>query len=138
MGHEKGMVSMVTNVRDEVGDDVHFGWVLVGGPGTFSAPNDDFSVSGQSAFDISVDLTAQWSEVIRPILKEQKVEEGAFLKMVTSAPEVVPEWKNESRVTLMDDAVGACDDACWWSRCQYGVAGCRASGEIDCRKGRVV
>ncbi|KAK9422341.1 putative FAD-binding domain-containing protein [Seiridium unicorne] len=102
-----GKVAMITNVRDEEGDDLHFGWVLVGEPGTFDAPNDDFSVTGQAAVDISVHLTKEWSDVVRPILEEQQVAEAAFLKMSTSSPDGVPEWKNEPRVTLLGDAVHA-------------------------------
>jgi 2-polyprenyl-6-methoxyphenol hydroxylase-like FAD-dependent oxidoreductase len=101
-----GKVAMITNFRDEP-DTEHFGFVLVGGPGTFSAPNDDFSVSGQAAVDIAVDLTKNWSDTVRPILVEQKVEDAAFLKMSTSDPDGVCEWKNEPRVTLMGDAVHA-------------------------------
>jgi 2-polyprenyl-6-methoxyphenol hydroxylase-like FAD-dependent oxidoreductase len=98
---------MITNVRDEEGDDVHFGWVLVGEPGTFDAPNDDFSVMGQPAADISIQLTQNWSDIIRPILTQQKVAEAAFLKMTTSSPEGIPEWNCEPRVTLLGDAVHA-------------------------------
>lgn len=104
--NEKGKIAMITNVRDEP-DSTHFGFVLVGGPETFSAPNDDFSVTGQAAVDIAVDITKGWADGLRPILRDQKVEEAAFLKMSTSDPEGVPEWKNEPRVTVMGDAVHA-------------------------------
>lgn len=103
--HER-KVAMITNVRDEP-DSTHFGFVLVGGPGTFSAPNDDFSVTGQVAVDIAVDITKDWADGVRPILRDQKVQDAAFLKMSTSDPEGVPEWKTEARVTLMGDAVHA-------------------------------
>jgi len=106
MSNPAGKVAMITNFRDEP-DTTHFGFVLVGGPGTFSALNDEFSVSGQNAVDIAVDLTKNWSEDVRPILTEQKVEDAAFLKMSTSDPAGVPEWENEPRVTLMGDAVHA-------------------------------
>lgn len=102
-----GRISMITNVRDEPGPDVHFGWVLVGGPGSFSAPKDDFSISGQPAVDISVSLTSSWSDKLRPILTEQSIPDAAFLKMSTSSPEGVPEWTNQPRVTLLGDAVHA-------------------------------
>jgi 2-polyprenyl-6-methoxyphenol hydroxylase-like FAD-dependent oxidoreductase len=104
--NENRKVAMITNVRDEP-DSTHFGFVLVGGPGTFSAPNDDFSVTGQAAVDIAVDVTKDWAEGVRPILREQRVEDAAFLKMSTSSPDGVPEWNNESRVTIMGDAVHA-------------------------------
>jgi 2-polyprenyl-6-methoxyphenol hydroxylase-like FAD-dependent oxidoreductase len=104
--NENRKIAMITNVRDEP-DSTHFGFVLVGGPGTFSAPNDDFSVTGQAAVDIAVDVTKDWAEGVRPILREQKVEDAAFLKMSTSSPDGVPEWSNEARVTIMGDAVHA-------------------------------
>lgn len=99
-------VAMITNVRDEP-SATHFGFVLVGGPGTFSAPNDDFSVAGQAAVDIAVALTRNWAEGLRPILAEQSVPDAAFLKMSTSDPRGVVSWANEARVTLMGDAVHA-------------------------------
>ena len=104
--NENRKVAMITNVRDEP-DSTHFGFVLVGGPGTFSAPNDDFSVAGQAAVDIAVDVTKDWAEGVRPILRAQKVEDAAFLKMSTSSPDGVPDWNNEARVTIMGDAVHA-------------------------------
>jgi 2-polyprenyl-6-methoxyphenol hydroxylase-like FAD-dependent oxidoreductase len=103
---QDGKVAMITNVRDEP-DSTHFGFVLVGGPGTFSAPNDDFSASGHVAVDISVQVTKGWAEGLKPILKDQKVEEAAFLKMTTSDPEGVYVWNNDPRVTIMGDAVHA-------------------------------
>ena len=102
-----GRIAMITNVRDEPGESVHFGWVLVGGPGSFSAPNDDFSISGQPAVDISVSLTSKWSDKLRPILLEQSIPDAAFLKMSTSSPKGVPEWTNQPKVTLLGDAVHA-------------------------------
>lgn len=84
-----------------------FGWVLGGTPGTFSAPNDDFSVIGKPAADLSRALTAGWHDRLRPIFEEQIDEEAAFLKMSTSSPAGVPEWDNEPRVTLIGDAVHA-------------------------------
>lgn len=102
-----GKIAMITNVREESGDDVHFGWVLIGGPGSFSAPNDDFSVMGQPAADISHELTKNWSSALRPIIETQVVPESAFIKMSTSDPAGVTEWTNEPRVTLLGDAVHA-------------------------------
>jgi 2-polyprenyl-6-methoxyphenol hydroxylase-like FAD-dependent oxidoreductase len=103
---ENRKVAMITNVRDEP-DSTHFGFVLVGGPGTFEAPNNDFSVTGQAAVDIAVDVTKDWADGVKGILTNQKVEDAAFLKMSTSDPEGVPEWNNEPRVTIMGDAVHA-------------------------------
>lgn len=105
-------VAMITNVRDEP-DSTHFGFVLVGGPGTFSAPNDDFSVGGKAAVEIAVDLTRHWAEGLRPILTEQKVEDAAFLKMSTSDPGGVTVWPNQPRVTIMGDAVHAMTPGKW-------------------------
>jgi 2-polyprenyl-6-methoxyphenol hydroxylase-like FAD-dependent oxidoreductase len=84
-----------------------FGWVLGGTPGTFSAPFDDFSVAGKPAADLSRALTAGWHERLRPIFEEQIDDEAAFLKMSTSSPDGVAEWKSEPRVTLIGDAVHA-------------------------------
>jgi hypothetical protein len=54
-----------------------FGSVLVGSPGSFSAPNDDFSVTGKPAADLSRQLTARWHDRLCPIFEEQIDEEGA-------------------------------------------------------------
>ncbi len=84
-----------------------FGWVLGGTPGTISAPNDDFSVIGKAAANLSRELTSRWHARLRPIFEEQLDEEAAFLKMSTSSPDGVPEWTSEPRVTLLGDAVHA-------------------------------
>jgi len=101
-----GRISLITNtMRKE--ETPSFGWVLVGAPGSFSAPNDDFSVTGKPAADLSRQLTARWHHRLRPIFEEQIDDEAVFLKMSTSSPDGVPEWDNEPRVTLIGDAVHA-------------------------------
>jgi 2-polyprenyl-6-methoxyphenol hydroxylase-like FAD-dependent oxidoreductase len=103
---EGGRISLITNtMRKE--ETPTFGWVLGGAPGSFSAPNDDFSVTGKPAADLSRELTARWHDRLRPIFEEQIDDEAAFLKMSTSSPDGVPEWENEARVTLIGDAVHA-------------------------------
>jgi 2-polyprenyl-6-methoxyphenol hydroxylase-like FAD-dependent oxidoreductase len=103
---EGGRIAVITNtVRRE--KTPSFGWVLVGSPGSFSAPNDDFSVTGKPAADLSRQLTARWHERLRPIFEKQIEDEAVFLKMSTSSPDGVPEWDNEPRVTLIGDAVHA-------------------------------
>jgi 2-polyprenyl-6-methoxyphenol hydroxylase-like FAD-dependent oxidoreductase len=103
---ERGRIAMITNTLRRH-QTASFGWVLVGSPGTFSAPSDDFSVSGKVAADLARALTAGWHDRLRPILEQQIDEEAAFLKMPTSSPDGVPEWKSDSRVTVMGDAVHA-------------------------------
>jgi 2-polyprenyl-6-methoxyphenol hydroxylase-like FAD-dependent oxidoreductase len=101
-----GRIVVITNtMRKE--RTPSFGWVLVGSPGSFSAPNDDFSITGKPAADLSRQLTARWHDRLRPIFEEQIDDEAVFLKMSTSSPDGVPEWDNESRVTLIGDAVHA-------------------------------
>src|SRR5258708_33677802 len=103
---EGGRIAVITNtMRKE--ETPSFGWVLVGSPGSFSAPNDDFSVTGKAAADLSRQLTARWHDRLRPIFEEQIDDEAVFLKMSTSSPDGVPEWSNEPRVTLIGDAVHA-------------------------------
>jgi 2-polyprenyl-6-methoxyphenol hydroxylase-like FAD-dependent oxidoreductase len=103
---EGGRIAVITNtMRKE--KTPNFGWVLVGSPGSFSAPNDDFSVTGKPAADLARELTARWHDRLRPIFEEQIDDEAVFLKMSTSSPDGVPEWSNELRVTLIGDAVHA-------------------------------
>jgi 2-polyprenyl-6-methoxyphenol hydroxylase-like FAD-dependent oxidoreductase len=103
---EGGRIAVITNtMRREATPS--FGWVLVGSPGSFSAPNDDFSITGKPAADLSRELTARWHDHLRPIFEQQIDDEAVFLKMSTSSPDGVPEWDNEPRVTLLGDAVHA-------------------------------
>jgi 2-polyprenyl-6-methoxyphenol hydroxylase-like FAD-dependent oxidoreductase len=101
-----GRIAVITNtIRKE--KTPSFGWALVGSPGSFTAPNDDFSITGKPAADLSRQLTARWHERLRPIFERQIDDEAVFLKMSTSSPDGVPEWSNEPRVTVMGDAVHA-------------------------------
>jgi 2-polyprenyl-6-methoxyphenol hydroxylase-like FAD-dependent oxidoreductase len=103
---EGGRIAVITNtMRKEKASS--FGWVLVGSPGSFSAPNDDFSITGKPAADLSRQLTARWHDRLRPIFEEQIDDEAVFLKMSTSSPDGVPEWGNEPCVTVIGDAVHA-------------------------------
>src|SRR5262249_10410302 len=72
-----GRIVMITNTVRKT-QTPSFGWVLGGTPGTFSAPNDDFSVIGKPAADLSRELTAGWHHRLRPIFEEQIDEEAAF------------------------------------------------------------
>jgi 2-polyprenyl-6-methoxyphenol hydroxylase-like FAD-dependent oxidoreductase len=101
-----GRIVMITNTVRRT-QTPSFGWVLGGTPGAFSAPNDDFSVVGKPAADLSRELTAKWHDRLRPIFEQQIDEEAAFLKMSTSSPDGVPEWDSEPRVSVIGDAVHA-------------------------------
>lgn len=100
-------LGLITNVRPGSFEDpeLELGWVFVGSPGTFEPPNDDFSIFGKAAADISRERTAHWHPKLRAVFEEQNDEEAAFLKMSTAHPDGVPEWQNEARVTVMGDAV---------------------------------
>lgn len=100
-------LGLITNVRPGSFDDpeLELGWVFVGSPGTFEPPNNDFSMFGQAAADISRERTAHWDPKLRAVLEQQNDDEAAFLKMSTAHPDGVPEWTNEPRVTIMGDAV---------------------------------
>ncbi|QIX01676.1 hypothetical protein AMS68_007193 [Peltaster fructicola] len=103
-----GYIGMITNVRPGVLEnepDTELGWVFVGSPGSFDAPNGDFSITGKPAADLSRELTQKWHPRLREILLQQNDAEAAFLKMSTASPDGVPEWKNEPRVTILGDAV---------------------------------
>jgi 2-polyprenyl-6-methoxyphenol hydroxylase-like FAD-dependent oxidoreductase len=103
---QAGRIVVITNTVRKMPAPT-FGWVLGGTPGTFSAPNDDFSVIGRPAANLSRELTSRWHAQLRPIFEQQVDEEAAFLKMSTSSPGGVPEWTSEPRVTLLGDAVHA-------------------------------
>lgn len=100
-------LGLITNIRPGSFDtpDLELGWVFVGSPGTFEPPNDDFSMVGKAAADISRERTAHWHPKLRAIFSEQNDDEAAFLKMSTAHPDGIPEWPNEPRVTIMGDAV---------------------------------
>nr|POE74504.1 fad-dependent urate hydroxylase [Quercus suber] len=103
----EGPLSLITNVRPgtDLDGDEELGWVFAGGPGTFTAPGDNFSLVGKVAADLSRSLTSHWHEKFQPVFQQQNDNEAAFLKMSTAHPDGVPEWPNESRVTLLGDAV---------------------------------
>jgi 2-polyprenyl-6-methoxyphenol hydroxylase-like FAD-dependent oxidoreductase len=99
-------VGLITNVRPgSLDEDTELGWVAVGSPGAFTAPGDNFSIVGKVAADLSRDLAQGWHEKVRPIFQHQNDAEAAFLKMSTANPEGIPEWTNNTRVTVMGDAV---------------------------------
>jgi 2-polyprenyl-6-methoxyphenol hydroxylase-like FAD-dependent oxidoreductase len=101
-----GRLSLITNVRpSQPGENIEYGWVFVGSPGSFSAPNDDFSIVGEAAADLSRTLTSKWHPKFRPIFENQNDAEAAFLKMSTAQPDGIPEWSNNPHVTVMGDAV---------------------------------
>src|SRR5258706_970490 len=47
---EAGRIAVITNTMRKQ-ETPSFGWVLVGSPGSFSGPNDDFSITGNPAAD---------------------------------------------------------------------------------------
>lgn len=103
---QEGGASIITNVRPgEMDDDmVDFGWTMTGAPGIITAPNDDYSIIGETAASIAKDLTKTWDPRFRALIDKMHVEETAFWKITCSTPSGVPEWKNESRVTVIGDA----------------------------------
>lgn len=102
-------LGLITNVRPGSLDDpkLELGWVFIGSPGSFDAPDGNFSIMGKVAADLSRELTSKWHPKIRSIFENQIDAEAAFLKMTTSAPEGVPKWDNAARVTIAGDAVHA-------------------------------
>lgn len=97
----------ITNVRSKDMDDpnIEFGWTMIGQPGVIKAPNDDYSIVGQTAADIAKELTSAWHPRVKPLFDEMLEKEAAFWKITCSTPSGVPEWPNEPRVTLIGDAV---------------------------------
>lgn len=103
--HE-GSLSIITNVRGKDKDDpnIEFGWTMVGQPGVIKAPNDDYTIVGETASNIARQLTANWHPRFKPLFTESNTSEGAFWKITISTPSGVPEWPNEPRVTVIGDA----------------------------------
>jgi 2-polyprenyl-6-methoxyphenol hydroxylase-like FAD-dependent oxidoreductase len=99
-------VGIITNVRpnDIDNPDVEYGWTMVGPPGLIRAPNDDYSIVGNTAADLAKKLTADWHEKYRPLFEQMNTKEAAFWKITCSTPSGVPEWPNEPRVTVIGDA----------------------------------
>jgi 2-polyprenyl-6-methoxyphenol hydroxylase-like FAD-dependent oxidoreductase len=102
-----GKLFLITNVRPEDMDDpnVEFGWTMSGEPGTISAPNDDFAVTGAPAADLAKRLTSDWHPKFRSMIEQMNVKEAGFWKMTCSSPKGIPEWTNNPRVTVIGDSV---------------------------------
>ena len=101
-----GQISIMTNVRAGDMDDpnVEFGWTMVGQPGIIKAPNDDYTIVGRKAADIAKGLTAHWHPRFKPLFEDMIENEAAFWKITCSTPSGVPDWENDSRVTVIGDA----------------------------------
>lgn len=104
-----GKVFLITNVRagDMDNPDVNFGWTMGGTPGVVKAPNDNYTITGEAAAKIAKSLTSHWHERVKPLIDRMIDSEAAFWKITCSSPEGVPEWPNDSRVTIIGDAVHA-------------------------------
>ncbi|KAL5317230.1 hypothetical protein ACEPPN_014325 [Leptodophora sp. 'Broadleaf-Isolate-01'] len=102
----KGKVILMTNVRsgDMDNPDLNFGWTLGGEPGAIQAPNDNYSIIGETAANIAKDLTSNWHPRLKPLFDQMISSESAFWKITCSTPTGVPEWENEPRVTVIGDA----------------------------------
>lgn len=102
-----GKVFTITNVRPGDMDDpsVEFGWTMGGQPGVIKPPNNDFQIIGKPAADIAKSLTAKWHPRVRSLFEQMNEQEAAFWKITCSTPSGVPQWTNESRVTVIGDAV---------------------------------
>jgi len=99
-----GKVFVITNVRPGDKDDpsVRLGWTMGAQPGIIQV--EDYAIIGRPAADIAKTLTAHWHPRIRPIFEHMDEQEAAFWKITCSTPEGVPEWSNESRVTVIGDS----------------------------------
>lgn len=84
--------------------DVEFGWTMGGQPGVIEPPNNDFAIIGKPAAGLAKSLTAKWHPRVRPLFEQMNEKEAAFWKITCSTPSGVPEWTNESRVTVIGDA----------------------------------
>lgn len=102
-----GQVFVITNVRPDDMDrpDVLFGWTMGAKPGVVSAPNNDYSLIGAPAAKMAKSLTANWHPRFKPLFDQMVEHDAAFWKITCSTPTGVPDWKNESRVTVIGDAV---------------------------------
>jgi len=99
-------LSIITNVRAKDMDDpnIQFGFTMIGHPGVIKAPNDNYAIVGKTAADIAKNLTAGWNEKFKPLFDNMVESEAAFWKITCSTPTGVPEWTNDSRVTVIGDA----------------------------------
>ncbi|KAF1925640.1 FAD/NAD(P)-binding domain-containing protein [Didymella exigua CBS 183.55] len=104
-----GKVFIITNVRaNDMGNpDTNFGWTMGGSPGVITAPNDNYTIIGKPAASIAKSLTSHWHERVKPLFDNMVEDEAAFWKITCSDPKGVPGWPNESRVTIIGDAVHA-------------------------------
>ena len=102
-----GSFAVITNVRagDMDDPDTQFGWTMVGEPGVIKAPNDDYTIVGETASNIARELTKDWHPKLKPLFTESNSSEGAFWKITISTPSGVPVWQNQPRVTVIGDAV---------------------------------
>ncbi|KAI1815116.1 FAD-binding domain protein [Poronia punctata] len=101
-----GRVFVITNVRPDDMDDpeVQFGWTMGAQPGVIRPPNEDYTITGTVAADIAKSLAAGWHPSVRPLFDDMVAGEAAFWKITCSNPRGVPEWPNQSRVTVIGDA----------------------------------
>ncbi|THX47075.1 FAD/NAD(P)-binding domain-containing protein [Aureobasidium pullulans] len=101
-----GSFAVITNVRAGDMDDpnTQFGWTMVGEPGVIKAPNDDYTIVGETASNIARELTKDWHHSLKPLFTESITSEGAFWKITISTPSGVPVWPNQPRVTVIGDA----------------------------------
>jgi 2-polyprenyl-6-methoxyphenol hydroxylase-like FAD-dependent oxidoreductase len=101
-----GSFAVITNVRAGDMDDpnTQFGWTMVGEPGVIKAPNDDYTIVGETASNIARELTKNWHPKLKPLFTESNTAEGAFWKITISTPSGVPVWQNQPRVTVIGDA----------------------------------
>ncbi|KAJ3576727.1 hypothetical protein NPX13_g3608 [Xylaria arbuscula] len=101
-----GRVFIITNVRSGDMDDpsIEFGWTMGAQPGVINPPNDDYTITGTVAADIAKEITKNWAPNLQPLFAQMNTSEAAFWKITCSTPTGVPEWKNDSRVTVIGDA----------------------------------
>ena len=107
--NDKEGVFAITNVRPGDKDDptAKLGWTMGARPGVIQIPNDDYSIVGTPAAKIAKSLTANWSPKVRALFDEMVEPEAAFWKITCSTPSGVRVWENQSRVTVIGDAVHA-------------------------------
>ncbi|KAG9584900.1 FAD/NAD(P)-binding domain-containing protein, partial [Aureobasidium melanogenum] len=77
---------------------------MIGEPGVIKAPNDDYTIVGETASKIARELTKDWHSKVKPLFTESNTSEGAFWKITISTPSGVPVWPNQPRVTVIGDA----------------------------------
>ncbi|RYC65930.1 hypothetical protein CHU98_g318 [Xylaria longipes] len=101
-----GKVFVITNVRPGDMDDpnIDFGWTLGAQPGVIRPPNDDYTITGAVAANIAKSIAKEWHPRLKPLFDQMVESEAAFWKITCSNPSGVPEWQNDSRVTVIGDA----------------------------------